>query len=300
MKIRLISLVGEQPIPNLIPLWQHPERYSSVLFCMTTETLNQFALLKQAIRSDARLSHITVENPAALDAYQIQSAAQKISAMVKQNPNAAAILNLTGGTKLMSIAGFSVCLEFSLPFLYVSTQEGAIIEHDSSGAEISKEAIQVNVSVAQYLAAHGLEMYSPHPYSDLEPPKAGDELEALVYETALSCGKFDDVQRNVHIRRPGRVNDVKNELDVVFTRNGVMVVCSCKSGKRITKEMLYELSSLSRRESAGIYCRKILICQSAELDQPIKDRAKESGIRLIYGTALQNQLSDKLYAAIHY
>ena len=174
-------------------------------------------------------------------------------------------------------SAFSVC----------STQEGAIIEHD-----------------CKHKGDHGLRNICSSGLGripiGLEPPKAGDELEALVYETALSCGKFDDVQRNVHIRRPGRVNDVKNELDVVFTRNGVMVVCSCKSGKRITKEMLYELSSLSRRESAGIYCRKILICQSAELDQPIKDRAKESGIRLIYGTALQNQLSDKLYAAIHY
>jgi hypothetical protein len=101
---------------------------------MTTETMNQFELLKQTIQSDARLSQITVEDPAALNAYQIQSAAQKISAMVDQNPKAAIMLNLTGGTKLMSIAGFNACLQRGLPFLYVSTQEGAIIEHDSSGA----------------------------------------------------------------------------------------------------------------------------------------------------------------------
>ena len=55
MKMRLISLV-ESSDSQSHPAVAASERYSSVLFGMTTETMNQFELLKQTIQSDARLS----------------------------------------------------------------------------------------------------------------------------------------------------------------------------------------------------------------------------------------------------
>lgn len=296
--MKLINLVGEQPIPNLIPLWQWPDRFSSVQFAMTETTLCLFGRLKKIIESDKRLNRISVEEPLLLEAYNIQSAAETIISAASHSGSEKVLLNLTGGTKMMSIAAFYASLEKNLNFLYVTTQKGFIIEHNPGGIEISRELVSINVSVAQYMTAYGLEIYNPHPFSDLKPPKDGDELENLVYNAAVSSEKFDDVMKNVHIRRPGRVGTVKNELDVVLTWNGVMAICSCKSGRKINKEMLYELSSLSRRESAGIYCRKVFICSNNELDRSIIDRAKENDIRLIFGESLSNQLDEKLFAAV--
>lgn len=55
----LLSLVGEQPIPNLIPLWQAPQQYSAARFAATSETREIAKNLAKTIRNDPLLSHIT-------------------------------------------------------------------------------------------------------------------------------------------------------------------------------------------------------------------------------------------------
>ena len=258
--------------------------------------------LVQAIRSDPQLKDVTVLEPILVQAYSIGEARARIAAALSEHllQGEQVHLNLTGGTKLMSLAALQAAFGAGVQLLYVSTEENQNIMLGSDGAELGREPIQVKISVAQYLAAHGLEM-KPDVRFDPErnrfaspPPKEGDELEMRVYQLAVSSGMFDDVQRCIHIRKHTEHGLVENELDLTVTRNGRLAVCSCKVGANVKKETVYELASLSRREAAGIYCGKLLLSQ--EILTSIRDRARTMDVRLVYGGEIDNIVEHLLAA----
>lgn len=300
----LLSLVGEQPIPNLIPLWQAPQQYSAARFAATSETREIAKNLAKTIRNDPLLSHITPNPVLELDAYDINTTRSRLAKALAayQENNSSVCLNLTGGTKIMSLAALLAAFGTGVPLLYVSTQNNSIIYYQSDGNETHRQEISIKIDVKQYFNAHNLEV-SSHPNFNLNaakplvhPPKEGDDLEKKVFQLARDSGKFDDVQRNIFIRRRIKQNWVRNELDIVVTRNGRLAVCSCKSGD-ITKEDIYELASLSRREAAGIYCGKVLVCGRKEIPEALRDRARASQVRLVYGSEVEN-VAEHLLSAI--
>lgn len=61
----------------------------------------------------------------------------------------------------------------------------------SDGSELARQPIQVKISAAQYLAAHGLQV-------EARPAalKDGSWLEEIVARRAHESGSFDDVKRN--------------------------------------------------------------------------------------------------------
>ncbi len=291
----LISLIGEQPIPNLIPLWQHPKGYTATRFAVSDATQDVGELLAQAIANDLQLHPIRVLPPISVRAYDIAYNRTRLNEAITRHvlENEEITINLTGGTKIMSLAALQAAYGSGVPLLYVSTETSEIIHFASDGAETGREPIDIHISVKQYLAAHGIEA-SLHPsFNDQigRPPyvpKEGDDLERQVYDLASKSAFFDDVQRNLFIRKNGRDGFVTNELDLVVICQGRLAVCSCKSGKNITNDDIYELTSLSRRESAGIYCGKVLVSALDELPTGIKERAHESGVRLVYGDKLKD------------
>lgn len=300
----LLSLVGEQPIPNLIPLWQAPQQYSAARFAATSETREIAKNLAKTIRNDPLLSHITPHPVLELDAYDINTTRSRLAKALAayQENNSSVCLNLTGGTKIMSLAALLAAFGTGVPLLYVSTQNNSIIYYQSDGNETHRQEISIKIDVKQYLNAHNLEVSShpnfiPNAAKPLvHPPKEGDDLEKKVFQLARDSGKFDDVQRNLFIRRRIKQNWVRNELDIVVTRNGRLAVCSCKSGD-IIKEDIYELASLSRREAAGIYCSKVLVCGRKEIPEALRDRARDNQVRLVYGSEVEN-VAEHLLSAI--
>ena len=293
--MNLISLVGEQPIPNLLPLWQD-DHFSQVIFCASETTYPVAQVMEQVIAQDPGLQHIQLLAPFEVPAYDLPQAVSRITYQAEQikQRSDGLMINLTGGTKLMSMAAMLAARQVNVPFIYVSTEEGVIITFDKDGIPIQRQPISVTISAAQYLRAHGLEVsdnqaFNPDgPYSNIAPPKEGDWLEETLRKQLAVSGLFDDVQRGMFIRREEKGGWVNNELDVVATRNGRLAVCSCKSGENITNDHLYELSSLSRRESAGIYCVKVLVLARETVTTAFQQRAKASGILLITGRMLPN------------
>jgi hypothetical protein len=291
----LLSLIGEQPIPNLLPLWQFPE-YSATQFAATRTTLPMAHTLAAAVRRDAQLKKVDVLEPLLLEAYDIAQARDVLTAalVTHRAQGREVCLNLTGGTKLMSLAALQAAFGSGIRLLYISSEQNQVIMLASDGSERARQPIQVRISAEQYLAAHGLEVEpAGRRPSEL---KDGSWLEEIVARRALESGSFDDVRRNVFIRKHSERGLVENELDVVVTRNGRLAVCSCKSGRKITKEQLYELTSLSRREAAGIYCGKVLVTDLAELSQALRERARSMGVHLVYGKELE-RVAEHLLAA---
>jgi len=298
----LISLIGEQPIPNLLPLWQFQE-FTATQFIASQTTLNIAETLTHAIRQDKQLSHLKVFPTQTIEAYNIGLARAGISAVLSEHLLAETDvrLNLTGGTKIMSLAALQAAFGSGVRLMYVSTEENRIILLGSDGAELDSQPIDVKITVDQYLKAHGLEVsdnqkFDPNYYAyAAPPPKAGDELEMSVYQALKQSTRFDDVRRKIFIRKQTQQGEVNNELDIVAIRNGRLAVCSCKSfssekQKKVKENIInatHELASLSRREAFGIYCGKILATDIPEPGEANLQRAKEMGVRLVCGEEIK-------------
>lgn len=285
----LLSLIGEQPIPNLLPLWQNAG-FTATQFACTEATQPAAQSLQAALQNDPHLCKVELLPPLLLHAYDIQKSRRALAAAIGRHleDGHEVCLNLTGGTKIMSLAALQAAYGSGIRLLYVSTEERQLIYFGSDGAETERAPFNVRISVEQYLRAHGLEVsdnygFKPgNPNRAEPPPKEGDALEKKVEHLVRQSGWFDDVRRGVFIRRQTRSGAVVNELDVVAVRNARLVVCSCKAGKEVTNDDLYELSSLSRREAAGIYCGKVLAAANPASDALV-ERARSSGVSLVHG-----------------
>lgn len=296
MELILLSLVGEQPIPNLLPLWQSP-RYAAAQFIATKTTRATADTIAWAVQHDRQLKHIRMLEHVMVEAYETRQARAQISQTIMKHieQGREIHLNLTGGTKLMSLAALQAAFGTGAQLMYVSTEENQVFFLGPDGSEQRREPIEVKIDIAQYLAAHGLEMSEHHNFNPTRPgqPSAktsqGALLEQMVYDLATQSGYFDDVRRDIYIRKQIKSEPVLNELDVVVTRNGRLAVCSCKTvvnpqrSTAILREAIYELSSISRREATGIYCGKVLVTDQERLTKSILERARTSGVRLVGG-----------------
>jgi len=300
----LLSLVGEQPIPNLLPLWQYPQ-YREAQFAASPTTRAVAQQLKTAVQNDPLLKQIQPLKTLELAAYDIQDArSQLAAALIEHQAQGKTVhLNLTGGTKLMSLAALQAAFGSGTPLMYVSTEEKCIIWLGSDGSEQRREPIQVTISVEQYLNAHGFQIIEKgNPFS-VPLPKEGDELEKEVERLLRSSGLFDDVRRNVNIRKVDGNKTINNELDLAVTRNGRLAVISCKSGtvesnsgRENYRKAIYELSAISRREAAGIYCGKVLVSSQDTLPEAVRMRAVDSRVRLVYGSEVIHVVEHVLLA----
>jgi hypothetical protein len=278
----LLSLVGEQPIPNLLPLWQFHE-ITGVQFAATSTTERQAKALLTFLSRDDRLVHLAAHPTVLVEAYHLSKARQALARTISewQARGEDLLLNFTGGTKIMSLAALQAAYGSGVSLLYVSTEEGAIIFYQSDGVETRREPLKVDIRVAQYLEASGLKVTPPGAHF-VPSPKEGDWLEERVQQAAMESGLFDDVQRGVRVActlRDGTI--IHNELDVVVTRNGKLAVCSCKTGKNISNDTIYELAAISSRESLGIYCGKVLVATSNELPPGVAQRARASRVMFV-------------------
>jgi len=301
----IISLVGEQPLPVLIPLLQKPKAYGEFLLVATSFVKGVAQNITNVLHSDTRFSHLKIHEPLIASAYNMQITRDAILQVLdrcshKETP---VVINLTGGTKIMSLSAQQAAFAMEIPLIYVSSEKNEIIYFNAKSMELRREKIKVKISVRQYLEVYGLEVsdnqaFDPARGPTIAPLKEGDELESEVFARVSSSEKFDDVTHKTYIRKLTKAGEVKNELDVVATRNGRLVVCSCKDVKDLTNDHIYELSSLSRREQAGIYCGKVLVLgHKTRPTQAFIDRARSSSIELVFGDEIEHVVDHFLSAS---
>ena len=113
----LISLVGEQPIPNLLPLRHFKPAASLVVYSsFTKKAANR---LRQLVDGAAEFLELEVD---AYDIQQIQ--ASLLDAISRRSVNGQDLLfNITGGTKPMSLAAFLTAQKLTAPVIYLQSEE---------------------------------------------------------------------------------------------------------------------------------------------------------------------------------
>ncbi|GAB4336698.1 MAG: hypothetical protein Kow0037_18250 [Calditrichia bacterium] len=142
----LISLVSRQPMPNYIGYRViQPDRMAYLFTRQEHQTLRN---LQRVIRLPSLQYEVE-----AFDFLSVEGALQKLLADCEGDE---IILNITGGTKIMALAAFSVVRQVQGKIIYVNTDENSLVHLDSD--RFQTEPLKNVVDVPTYLALHGQNM----------------------------------------------------------------------------------------------------------------------------------------------
>ncbi len=244
----MISLIGEQPIPNLLPI-RH-DRPQEVVLAYTTLTAKVYERLKKLLEKTVHV------HPLSVPPYDIAAFQQQLSDLIKQKNWLATELsfNLTGGTKSMGFAAYELARHLNAPFLYFQSEGGQskLFRYDFRGgraALVQKEIIPSVLSVDDYLRAF-LNDYEPQGVSTTP----GGQFEQAVVDFLGPA--LDECVAGV---RHGNL-----EIDLVCRLANQVGVIEIKSGKRAqSKEGLDQLNTAASRECLGTYTKKLLVIDRA-------------------------------------
>jgi hypothetical protein len=148
----LVNLVGEQPMPSLIPVLQY--RPDVAVFLFSDRTVSQVADICAALDALDDLDSVQcVKVP--IDPDRFIRSAEVISPILAGYPGAQFLFNLSGGTKLMALSLYRAA-EGQGEVIYVSADDECILR---LGQEtIIEQPIAIQMPAAIYLRAHGAQI----------------------------------------------------------------------------------------------------------------------------------------------
>jgi hypothetical protein len=108
---------------------------------------------------------------------------------------------------------------------------------------------------------------------------SGSWLELITYK-AVEDLKLDDIDASVLFTWDNEVKNFENEIDVLATKNGKLVVISCKDTKKVNKEYLNEII-VNSSQLGDDNVIKALATTSKLINESFFVRAKELNIAII-------------------
>lgn len=264
--MNLVCLVGEQPIPNLLP----------ILHLRPTRVLLVHTQNEGSRKAAARLQKLCTAKgmPADMldvgDAYRIENIYRKIREKVIAQPADGWCFNLTGGTKLMSLAAFQLAAELKMPCVYFQTESqrgqqvskllhysfdahGRLIENPPDG-----EILPDLLTLDDYLLAH-LDGYTR---KAVDRSHSGWLLEDAIYRTLQP--HVDEIEHSV---QPDGVKD-QLEIDLLIRVGNQVGVIEVKTGGEGSgKHAVDQLTTAAAREYLGTYAARFLVTQQAREDR---------------------------------
>lgn len=143
----MVALISRQTMQNLLPILQYqPQR---VVFLSTREEDDR----RQSLEAVLQERQIAVDPPLYVDAYAPESTLQACRQLLEQYGPAGLMANLTGGTKVMSLAAFRVFAAAGVPCIYTDTPHRRLLFLAPDGQEPA--LLHTGVDVLTYLRAHG-------------------------------------------------------------------------------------------------------------------------------------------------
>jgi len=159
MKTILVSLVSDQTIPNILAI--HHVNPDELLFISTKDmeekekekailaTLDRLGLHYQGDRS----SSIIIQEDSILDCHQ------KLDQWIQGKENAEFVVNLTGGTKIMSIAAYDYFInDYNSKMLYIPIRKNHYIIPSPKKSPKKPVELALRLNVIEYVTAYGLKV----------------------------------------------------------------------------------------------------------------------------------------------
>ena len=170
-----VVLVSGQPVPNLTPALD-PAVAPRRMVLVVSPGMEQRSQWLEAV---LRPRGIAVEHWKVADPWDLEHLRERFLELLEREDGASRIaLNATGGTKLMSIAGYEVFRDLDLPIFYIHPEQDRMIWLHPPGRPAHELADRIRLK--DFLQAHGAQVRA---LQDNVPDPARLELaEGLVRE----------------------------------------------------------------------------------------------------------------------
>ncbi len=152
-----VCLVSEHTIPNILGIFHfNPDE----LLFITTEDMEKKEKVSSILKTlnrlgrkyDERFSKITIQEDSILDCHR------KIEKWIEGKEDADFIVNLTCGTKVMSIAAYEYFKDYSSKMIYIPIPKNEFISPFPKKSPGRSTALDLRLNVVQYLTAYGLDI----------------------------------------------------------------------------------------------------------------------------------------------
>jgi len=307
----LISIISEHLLPNYFLAKEFEGKYDRHLL-ITTERMEKLAMTGRFCKTLGIAKNEVCSITVAED--DLPDVTQKLETAPFEATDRF-IVNLTGGTKLISIGTFNTFSAKTDAFYYVPIGVNKIQEV-KTGKEL---LLNYRVNVDEYLSLYGLSFTTEN--TDRIQDTKGAEFETYITNRIKSENgiKNGHIYRGVKIYREDKTTN-DNEIDVMWTADNQLFVGECKvtlnkaramdwsedEGRPIAKpaeyldEIMYKLAAISKdfglRVNPYIFTRHPFsppVFTPLRM-QHIEKRMKILGIRGLLGRAEINQLKLKI------
>lgn len=280
MSKTIVSILSDHLLPNFLFIKEMEGQYSDLLFVSTPQMEMQEKAMHLEValgRKEGSVRRIVVANDnykEILDALH----AEQLSGSVEY------VVNITGGTKTMSLAVHEYFCQFNASFVYVPIGKNSYYDFSTD----QTHSLDYRVSLNEYFTLYGLaydydnglicgaqkpfKLFNEQkmsnfylteelryaqkaPRPELRRYLGGEWFEEYTYLRIKRDFKLrdEDIAKSVKICRLSSTSN-DNELDVVFVKDNALYVIECKVSmtgygkepKSVVDEYLYKLAAISK------------------------------------------------------
>jgi hypothetical protein len=266
----MISLVGEQPAPNLLPIgYFQPTRVALVHTSLPQSQVRAKRLAgliegKRKIRTELWQT----------DAYRVEQIRDDLKRIIdeRQLLGHELVFNLTGGTKPMALAAYETARMFAAKAFYYQTEDNQSLIHpyrfDEDGQLIAEQPLQITetLTLDDFLRVYVGDYES-------NPPK--EDFERMVVEALRNSDLADfEILPSVHLKElSGNV-----EVDALARQGNRLAAFEIK--RTAAKRGIDQLNGVTDQRTLGTYTRKILV-SATPLEGNNQELAQAYRIRVV-------------------
>lgn len=265
-----ISLIGEQNLPNLLPILHL--RPARVVLVHTDFTTIAAARLSRLIEDKVKADVI----PCPVDPFDIEQARIKILQTIQPDWSSDILVNFTGGTKMMSLAAYQAAVELNAPILYVQSEGKKTLLYfyaPENGRYLQPTATEIPplITISDYLNAYLNDYQTTGIVNSSERGRRFEEAVYRALETAV-----DEICAGVK-----RLNTI--DIDFVVRCGNLVGIIETKTGLRNPKDGIDQLNTAGGQVYLGTYTKKFLVCDQVwgKNLQDLKEIAQERKIQII-------------------
>jgi Holliday junction resolvase-like predicted endonuclease len=272
----LVSLIGEQPMPTLLPVrYLQPDE---VLLVYTQRTQRVAARLQPLLEEKAEVGLLLA------DPYDLTKLVDALKAHMPAADHGI-IFNITGGTKLMAVAAYALAAERRSEVVYLRTEGMRAVGQQEllyrytfaadgamQGGKPEHMAAPL-ITLDDFLRAH----FDGYQAQGVDMRVQGADLELAV--AAALEGYVDEMIAGV---RPAGLKS-QIEIDLVVRKGSQVGYIEIKSGGEGSgKKAVDQLTTSAARELSGIYTARFLVTGAARstAHKPVADRLEVKVVEL--------------------
>jgi hypothetical protein len=254
MQSIMICLVGEQPVPNVLPIRHY--RSQQVLLVHSDFTRRVTDNLQRFLQGEC--ATLSCDVPAYEMVQAQHDLAQRLCQPDCQGANF--IFNVTGGTKPMSLAAFRLAQELSAPVIYLQSEgsQSLLYCYEFNNARLvlrERLLIKESLTIGDYLKAHGFLNNVPR---NTQP----EAFEQVVLNT---------LQPHLSQIIVGQSLGPNLEIDLMLRCQNQFGIAEVKAGKKAERiDGIHQLNTASQRDYLGTYTKRFLI-----VDRPLGSNNRE-------------------------